>query len=85
MELISAIYMIIIILSVLVDASYETHRVRPPSPSEWVKETCQICNALLSVGEVMVSPINYYIHYRICQSCDYINGLVTLDCLPGLI
>ena len=27
----------------------------------------------------------FYIHYRICQSCDYINGLVTLDCLPGLI
>ena len=42
-----------------------------------LKEAYQTCNALLSVGEVMVSPIHYYIHYIIGQSCDYINGLMT--------
>ena len=26
-----------------------------------------------------------YIHYRICQSKDYVCGLMTLVCLPGLV
>ena len=28
-------------------------------------------------GEFMISPIHYYIHYIICQSKDYVYGLMT--------
>ena len=28
------------------------------------------------LGELMISPI-HYIHYRICQSLDYVYGLIT--------
>ena len=28
-------------------------------------------------GEFMISPIDYYIHYIICQFWDYVYGLMT--------
>ena len=35
--------------------------------------------------EFMISPIHYaFIFYRMCQSQDYIYGLMALVCLPGL-
>ena len=38
-------------------------------------------------GEFMISLFHYtvYIHYRIGQSWNYVYGLMTLVCLPGLV
>ena len=39
-------------------------------------------------GEFMILPIHYmalYIHCIICQSKDYVYGLMTMVCLPGLV
>ena len=38
-------------------------------------------------GEFMTSHIHYilYILHRMCQSWDYVYGLMTLVCLPGLV
>ena len=39
----------------------------------------------LPLGSSMISPIHHtYIHYWICQSTDYVYGLMTPVCLPGL-
>ena len=41
---------------------------------------------VISFGEFMISPIYYIyiIYYWICQFYDYVHGLMTLACLPGL-
>ena len=39
----------------------------------------------MSESRNWISPIHYYIHYRICQSKDYVYGLMTPVCLPGLV
>ena len=36
-------------------------------------------------GEFMILPFHYNIHYIIYQSSDYVYGLMTLVCLPGLV
>ena len=38
------------------------------------------------LGEFMISPFHYiiYTHYQICQSWDYVYGLMTLVYLPRL-
>ena len=47
---------------------------------------CRAFSLFHSFGEFMISPIHYmYIHYIICQSKDYVYGLMTLVCLPGLV